>query len=229
MGTMIQALPTRRSGLSWRGLRGPPERPCKGCNDLLSITQPANHRRNPPRAYLEAGADIIETNSFNATAVSLADYGLAEGMSLPSTRPPPRRRGRAVRRHDGIAYARATHVSSPVRSGRPTRPPRLSPDVNNPSHFAGSRSNTLEAAYYDQVDGLMAGGVDLLMPETTFDTLNLKAALFAIERWFAEHGRSGFPVIASLTITDQSGRTLSGQTVEAAWTRSRTARRLRSG
>ncbi len=211
MGTQIQA-----HGLDEAAYRGEAyaDHPSdlKGCNDLLSITQP-RIIEEIHRAYLDAGADIIETNTFNATSVSLADYGLeAQVFAINKA-------AAAVARRAAIAAAEATPERPRFVAGSigPTnKTASLSPDVNDPSlrsiTFAG-----LEQAYYDQVDGLMAGGVDLLLPETTFDTLNLKAALFAIERWFETHG-TRVPVIASLTITDQSGRTLSGQTVEAAWT-----------
>ena len=209
MGTAIQAHRLDESGYRGEAYADHPS-DLKGCNDLLSITQP-RIIEEIHRAYLEAGADIIETNSFNATAVSLADYGL-EGHAFAVNKAAAEVAQRAVRAM--TTPDRPRFVAGSI--GPTNKTASLSPDVENPA-LRGITFEQLEAAYYDQVDGLMAGGVDLLMPETTFDTLNLKAALFAIERWFDTHG-TRVPVIASLTITDQSGRTLSGQTVEAAWT-----------
>jgi len=210
MGTMIQAYRLDEAGYRGEAYANHPN-DLAGCNDLLSITQPAIIEEIH-RAYLEAGADIIETNSFNATAVSLADYGLAEHVFAVNKAAAETARS-AAKDMTARTPERPRFVAGSM--GPTNKTTSLSPDVNNPA-FRGITFETLEAAYYDQVDGLMAGGVDLLMPETTFDTLNLKAALFAIERWFAKNNRR-VPVIASLTITDQSGRTLSGQTVEAAW------------
>jgi len=208
MGSMIQSY-----GLGEEDFRGEAfedhPRDLEGCNDLLSITRPEIieeiHRR-----YLEAGADIIETNTFNATAISMADYGMESQVYSVN-------RAAAV-----LAVNAARAAATPDRPrfaagsiGPTNRTASLSPDVENPA-FRAIDFDSLERAYYEQVRGLMDGGVDILAPETTFDTLNLKAALFAIHRYFDEHGVS-VPVMASLTITDRSGRTLSGQTVEAAW------------
>ena len=211
MGTRIQA--HRLDEDSFRGTAfADHPRDLKGCNDLLSITQPAIIE-SIHREYLEAGADIIETNSFNATSVSLADYGLEE-RAFEINKAAAEVAKRAVAQVNARTPDRPRFVAGSI--GPTNKTTSLSPDVNNPA-LRGINFQQLEQAYYDQVDGLLAGGADLLLPETTFDTLNLKAALFAIERWFATHGRR-VPLIASLTITDQSGRTLSGQTVEAAWT-----------
>ncbi len=211
MGTQIQA-----QGLDEAGYRGDAyaDHPSdlKGCNDLLSITQP-KIIEEIHTAFLDAGADIIETNTFNATAVSLADYGL-ESHAFAINKAAAEIARRAASAATTANPDRPRFVAGSI--GPTNKTASLSPDVNDPS-LRSVTFGELEQAYYDQVDGLMAGGVDLLMPETTFDTLNLKAALFAIERWFDTHGKR-VPVIASLTITDQSGRTLSGQTVEAAWT-----------
>ena len=183
----------------------------KGCNDLLSVTQP-KIIEEIHLEYLRAGADIIETNSFNATSISLADYQL-ESAAFEINRAAAIAARHAVDRFAKEEPSRPCFVAGSL--GPTNKTASLSPDVNNPA-IRGVDFETLERAYYEQVDGLMAGGVDILLPETTFDTLNLKAALFAIERWFEKHGKR-VPVIASITITDQSGRTLSGQTVEAAW------------
>ena len=210
MGSMIQSY-----GLDEEDFRGEQfaahPQDLEGCNDLLSITRPEIieeiHRR-----YLEAGADIIETNTFNATAVSMADYGI-EGQVYAMNRASAELAVKAARAASAATPDRPRFAAGSI--GPTNRTASLSADVENPAS-RGTNFDSLESAYYEQVRGLMDGGVDILAPETTFDTLNLKAALFAIRRYFDEHGVS-VPVIASLTITDRSGRTLSGQTVEAAW------------
>ncbi|MDX1872816.1 methionine synthase [Mycolicibacterium sp. 120266] len=192
-----------------------------GNNDLLTLTQP-HIISGIHREYLEAGADIIETNTFNANAVSLADYGLEElGYEL---------------NYAGAALARTAcdEFSTPDKPryvagalGPTTRTASISPDVNDP----GARNvsyDQLVAAYSDAASGLVDGGADLLIVETIFDTLNAKAAIFAIERLFEERGRR-WPVIISGTITDASGRTLSGQTTEAFWNSIRHAKPLAVG
>ena len=181
----------------------------KGNNDLLSLTQ-AQIVSAIHAEYLEAGADIIETNSFNATRVSQADYGLAEcarELNEVSAR---------------LARAAADQFSTPDKPrfvagvlGPTSRTCSLSPDVNDPG-FRNISFDTLVADYLEAVRGLTAGGADILLVETIFDTLNAKAALFAIEQFCDESGRR-WPVMISGTITDASGRTLSGQTVEAFW------------
>jgi 5-methyltetrahydrofolate--homocysteine methyltransferase len=208
MGTQIQTY-----GLDEAAFRGEQfanhPRDLKGASDVLAITRPAVleeiHRR-----YLEAGADIIETNTFNAQAISFADYDLQPWVYEIN------------KAAAEICRRAADDFSTPDKPrfvagamGPTNRTASLSPDVNNPG-FRGVTFDELVAAYYEQVRGLVDGGVDILLPETTFDTLNLKAALFAIQKYFADTGVT-LPVIASLTITDASGRTLSGQTVEAAW------------
>ncbi|MEN4473085.1 methionine synthase [Mycolicibacterium cosmeticum] len=192
-----------------------------GNNDLLTLTQP-HIIAGIHREYLEAGADIIETNTFNANAVSLSDYGMAElGYEL---------------NYAGAALARAAcdEFSTPDKPryvagalGPTTRTASISPDVNDP----GARNvsyDHLVAAYADAARGLVDGGADLLIVETIFDTLNAKAAIFAIESLFEERGRR-WPVIISGTITDASGRTLSGQTTEAFWNSVRHAKPLAVG
>ncbi len=192
-----------------------------GNNDLLTLTQP-HIIAGIHREYLEAGADIIETNTFNANAVSLSDYGMAElGYEL---------------NYAGAALARAAcdEFSTPDKPryvagalGPTTRTASISPDVNDP----GARNvsyDQLVAAYADAARGLVDGGADLLIVETIFDTLNAKAAIFAIESLFEERGRR-WPVIISGTITDASGRTLSGQTTEAFWNSVRHAKPLAVG
>ncbi len=206
MGTMIQQL-----GFSEAEFRGQPfqSHPSAllGCNDLLSWTQPAAIQEIH-RAFLDAGADILSTNTFNANRISLADYGLSESVrQINLAAVACARQAIAARRSDG----RPRFVAGSI--GPTNRTASLSPDVNDPGYRAVTFSD-LVAAYAGQIDALLAGGVDLLLPETTFDTLNLKACLFAIEECFERLGRR-VPVIASVTITDRSGRTLSGQTLAA--------------
>ncbi len=210
MGTMIQACNLQEADFRGGRFKDHP-RDLKGCNDLLSLTQPgvveAIHRE-----YLEAGADIIETNTFNSTAISLTDYALQDAayeINLAAARVARR----AADTFMAAPQGRGVFVVGAL--GPTNRTASFSRDVNNP----GARQVTfdeLEAAYHEQARGLLDGGADALMVETIFDTLNGKAALFAIQRAFDEGGRR-VPVMASVTITDKSGRCLSGQTVEAFW------------
>ncbi len=210
MGTMIQ-----KRNLSETDFRGKPfaTHPCdvKGNNDLLVLTQPeligSLHRE-----YLEAGADIIETNTFNSNAVSMADYQMEHLVYELN------RAGAMVARKAADAAMNADPSRPRFVAGvlGPTnRTASMSPDVNNPA-FRAVTFEQLWKAYEEQVRGLVDGGSDLLLVETIFDTLNAKAAFFAIDHYRQEQGVS-FPVMASVTITDQSGRTLSGQTIEAFW------------
>ncbi|HEY3129527.1 MAG TPA: methionine synthase [Acidobacteriota bacterium] len=210
MGTMIQRFRLAEPDYRGEEFKNHPS-DLKGNNDLLSITQPqiikSIHRR-----FLEAGADIIETNTFNSQAISQADYGLqdrAYALNLAGAR---------VARQAAAEFLaensdRQIWIAGAI--GPTNRTASMSPDVNKPDWRAVT-FDQLVMAYQEQVRGLVDGGVDLLLPETTFDTLNLKAALFAIEQLFEETGRR-LPVMISVTITDQSGRTLSGQTLEAFW------------
>jgi len=210
MGTMIQAYQLDESG--FRGQQFA-RHPCdlKGCNDLLSLTQPdligAIHRQ-----YLDAGADIIETNTFNSTSISMADYKLEAhvyDLNLAGARV-ARKAVDAVMAKDP---QRPCFVAGAI--GPTNRTASMSPDVNNAA-FRAITYDQLVAAYTEQIHGLLDGGVDLLLAETVFDTLNARAALFAIDQYFEKTGRR-VPVMVSVTITDRSGRTLSGQTVEAFW------------
>src|SRR5688572_12061033 len=208
MGTMIQRYQLQEADFRGERFANHP-RDLKGANDLLCITRP-DVIEEIHRSYLEAGSDIIETNTFNAQAISMADYALEPycyEINLEAAR---------IARRACDAFSTAERPRFVAGSLGPTnRTASLSPDVNN----AGMRAVTFDElvdAYYEETRGLVDGGVDILMPETTFDTLNLKAALFAIEKYFADTGIR-LPVIASITITDASGRTLSGQTVEACW------------
>ncbi|HEY7536044.1 MAG TPA: methionine synthase, partial [Thermodesulfobacteriota bacterium] len=210
MGTMIQ-----RYKLNEKDFRG--ERfknhvmELKGDNDLLNLSCPeiiaTIHRQ-----YLEAGADIIETNTFNSTTIAQADYGLQNIVYDLN------KKGAQIARNvvdDFMANNpnRQCFVAGAI--GPTNRTASISSDVNHPSLRAVTFQELVDA-YYEQVKGLVDGGVDVLMPETVFDTLNLKAAIFAIESFFDEY-HMRLPVMLSVTITDASGRTLSGQTVEAFW------------
>ena len=191
----------------------------KGNNDLLSITRP-DIIGGIHRAFLEAGSDIIETNTFSGTTIAQADYGLehrVRDINLASAQ-----LARKVADEVAAELGRPTFVAGAI--GPTNRTASLSPDVNRPEYRATSYDE-LYQAYYEQVEALVEGGVDLLLPETVFDTLNLKACLHAIEDFF-ETQDERLPVIVSVTITDQSGRTLSGQTVEACWNSIRHAKPL---
>jgi 5-methyltetrahydrofolate--homocysteine methyltransferase len=208
MGTMVQGLGLADEAI-WRGERFR-DHPVsvKGCNDLLALTYPAAIE-DIHLQFLRAGADIVETDTFTSTSLALADYGLeaiVHDLNVAAAQCARRAADRAER-EDG----RPRWVAGSI--GPTTKTASLSPDVNDP----GARAVTfreLVAAFADQARALIEGGVDLLLTETHIDTLNCKAALFAFEELFA-HGVRRVPVIASVTIPDRSGRTLSGQTVEA--------------
>jgi 5-methyltetrahydrofolate--homocysteine methyltransferase len=208
MGTMIQA-----EGLSedeWRGERfAGHSHDLKGNNDLLVLTQPdlivEIHER-----FLEAGADVLGTTTFTSTATGQADYG-TEDLSLELNRRAAELARRAADTWTRRTPDRPRFVAGAI--GPTNKTLSLSPDVNDPA-FRGITWDALEGAYAEQVQGLLEGGVHLLVVETIFDTLNAKAALFAIERVFEQRGER-VPVVISVAITDASGRTLSGQTVDA--------------
>jgi len=230
MGTMIQRF--KLGEAQYRGAGAPQpggqyerfkdlQKDVKGNNELLSLTRPDVisdiHER-----YLAAGADLIETNTFGATSVAQADYDmahLAREMNLASAR---------------LARAACDKFSTPDKPrfvagalGPTPKTASISPDVNDP----GARNVTFEelrAAYHEQVQGLVEGGSDVLLVETIFDTLNAKAALFAIDEYFEQSGER-LPLIISGTVTDASGRILSGQTVTAFWYSVRHARPLAIG
>ncbi len=183
-----------------------------GCNDLLAVTKPEVLDKIHTD-FMEAGADIVETNTFAATSISLEDYDLqhlVEEINLASARQARAAADRFMQANPG----RRVFVSGAV--GPTNRTASISPDVNNPG-FRAVDFGDLYDAYFQQASALIAGGVDILIAETAFDTLNLKAALMAIEDAKRAAGRGRMPVFASFTITDASGRTLSGQTVEAVW------------
>jgi 5-methyltetrahydrofolate--homocysteine methyltransferase len=183
----------------------------KGNNDLLTLTQP-QIISGIHTAYLEAGADILETNTFNSTRIAMADYGMQDAVVELNLQ------GARLARAAADEWTKRTPERPRFVAGvlGPTnRTASISPDVNDP----GARNvsfDELVAAYGEAVGGLVQGGADLLLIETIFDTLNAKAAIFAVEDWFERHG-AWLPVMISGTITDRSGRTLSGQTVGAFW------------
>ena len=219
MGTMIQA--ERLGEAEFRGERFRDwPRELRGNNDLLVLTQPQIVRRIHA-GYLEAGADIISTNTFNATSVSLADYGmqtLAYDLNLAAA---------LLAKKTALEWAERTPSRPRFVAGAlgPTsKTASISPDVNDPG-FRNILFDGLVAAYREATRGLLDGGVDLLLVETVFDTLNAKAALFAVQSLLEERGVE-VPLIVSGTITDASGRTLSGQTTEAFYNSVRHAQPL---
>ncbi len=222
MGTMFQA-----EGLSESDFRGARfashAHPLKGDNDLLVLTQPSLvvdvHER-----FLAAGADLIGTASFNGNAISQADYGLAD-VAREISREAARLARVAADKWSHETPDKPRFVAGSI--GPTNRTLSLSPDVNNPGFRAVTWAE-LESAYADQIHGLLEGGVHLLVIETIFDTLNAKAALIAAERVFAERGER-VPVMISGTLTDASGRTLSGQTLEAFYVAIRHANPLLIG
>jgi 5-methyltetrahydrofolate--homocysteine methyltransferase len=220
MGTMVQRF--KLSEADYRGERFKDHpKDVRNNGDLLTLTRP-DVVRDIHEAYLASGVDIIETNTFGATRVAQDDYGLGD-FALEMNRESAK-----------LARAAADKFSTPDKPrfvagalGPTPRTASISPDVNDP----GARNvdfEELRASYYEQAKGLTEGGADLLLVETIFDTLNAKAALFAIEEWFAESGER-LPVIISGTVTDASGRILSGQTVTAFWYSVRHARPLAVG
>lgn len=230
MGTMIQRFKLGEAQYRGDGYAGPDgaggrfkdfHKDVKGNNELLSLTRP-DVIRDIHEGYLAAGADLIETNTFGATTIAQDDYdmaGLAREMNLASAR---------------LARAACDKFSTPDKPrfvagalGPTPKTASISPDVND----AGARNVSFEllrAAYREQVEGLLEGGADVLLVETIFDTLNAKAALFAIDEVFAATGER-LPLIISGTVTDASGRILSGQTVSAFWASVRHLRPLAVG
>ena len=230
MGTMIQRFKLDEAQYRGAGYAGPGtqhdrfkdfHKDVKGNNELLSLTRP-DVIRDIHERYLAAGADLIETNTFGATTIAQADYDMADlayEMNLASAR---------------IARAACDKYSTPDKPrfvagavGPTPKTASISPDVND----AGARNvnfEELRAAYHDQVKALVEGGSDVLLVETIFDTLNAKAALFAIEEFFEASGER-LPLIISGTVTDASGRILSGQTVTAFWHSVRHAQPLAIG
>ena len=233
MGTMIQRHKLEEA--DYRGERFKDwHTDVKGNNDLLSITQPeiiiGIHKQ-----YLEAGADIIETNTFSSTSIAMADYdmqSLAYELNVASAQC-ARKAIEQYKAENNITENR--YVAGAI--GPLNKTLSLSPDVNNPGYRAVT-FDEVAASYTEQIKGLVDGGVDILLIETIFDTLNAKAAIYAIKKYFREHpisspaggGREGaLPIMISGTITDASGRTLSGQTLEAFYNSIRHAKPLSVG
>ena len=216
MGSMIQQY--RLSEEDYRGTRFKDytKKDLKGNNDLLVLTQ-AEIIKEIHKKYLLAGSDIIETNTFGANRISQADYGL-ESLAFEMNKIAAQIAKEACASVMQEAKAKGQHRDCFVAGavGPTTKTATLSPDVNHPEYRAIS-FDELASTYREQIDGLIAGGVDCLLFETTFDTLNLKAAIFAYENFKEEHPEQIVPLLLSVTITDQSGRTLSGQTIEAFW------------
>jgi len=213
MGTMIQR--HKLTEEDYRGIRFANwHSDVKGNNDLLCITQPAIVT-GIHLEYLEAGADIIETNTFSSTSIAMADYDMQElayELNVAAAK--------CVR--DAVEQYKATHPNSTEKYiagsiGPLNKTLSLSPDVNNPGYRAVTFDEVV-IAYTEQIRGLVDGGVDIILVETIFDTLNAKAAIFAIKEYFRKIGQPELPIMISGTITDASGRTLSGQTLEAFYT-----------
>lgn len=209
MGTMIQTF--KLSEEDFRGDRfANYNGNLKGNNDLLVITKP-EIIRDIHLQYLEAGADIISTNTFNSNSISQKDYGL-ESLCYELNYEAAKVAKSAAKEFEK-KYKRKAFVAGAL--GPTSKTCSLSPDVNHPEHREVNFQDLVKT-YSEQTEALVEGGVDILLPETVFDTLNLKACLFGIESYF-EKTKKRIPVIISVTITDRSGRTLSGQTIEAFW------------
>nr|WP_262903435.1 methionine synthase [Hymenobacter psoromatis] len=210
MGTMIQRYPLEEEDFRGERFRDHP-RPLRGNNDLLSLTRP-DIIRAIHAEYFAAGADMVETNTFSGTTIAQADYAL-ESVVYELNYESARLAREVADEFTAQNPAQPRFVAGAI--GPTNRTASLSPDVNRPGYRAVT-FDELAAAYLEQTRGLVDGGVDALLIETIFDTLNAKAALFAVQQFFNEGGRE-VPVMISGTITDASGRTLSGQTVEAFW------------
>ena len=228
MGTMIQRYKLEEADYRGERFKDWPS-DVKGNNDLLSLTRP-DIIKNIHLEYLNAGADIIETNTFSSTAIAQADYNmqsLAYELNVASAKIARQ----AIEEFNTLNAQRLTPNANPVirhpspviqkfvagAMGPMNKTLSLSPDVNNPG-FRSVSFDEVSEAYYEQVSGLVDGGADLLLIETIFDTLNAKAAIFAIKKYFRDTKKPALPIMISGTITDASGRTLSGQTLEAFYT-----------
>ena len=222
MGTMIQA--HRFSEAQFRGERFKDwSKDLRGNNDLLILTQP-DTIRDIHLDYLRAGADIVETNTFSSTRIAQADYGM-EALAFEMNREGARLAREAADRMTEETPGKPRFVAGAI--GPTNRSASISPEVNNPG-FRNITFDELVAAYGEAARGLAEGGADLILFETVFDTLNVKAGIVAVEQLFAETGKR-LPIMISGTITDLSGRTLSGQTPTAFWYSVRHGRPLTIG
>ncbi len=210
MGTMIQRYKFEET--DFRGdIFKDHDTDLKGNNDLLSLTRPEIIKEIHLQ-YFEAGSDIVETNTFSSTKIAQADYSLehtVRDLNIQSAKIANEAAKEIMDKYPG----RQCFVAGAI--GPTNKTASMSPDVNNPAYRAVSFQELVDA-YYEQIEALVEGDVDILLPETTFDTLNLKAAIYAIEQFFDSYGKR-LPVMLSVTITDQSGRTLSGQTISGFW------------
>lgn len=212
MGTMIQR--HKLTEADYRGERFKDwHTDVKGNNDLLCITQP-DIIIGIHKLYLEAGADIVETNTFSSTVIAMADYDM-QSLAYELNVAAAKCARKAADAYTAKDPTKPRYVAGAI--GPLNKTLSLSPDVNNPGFRAVSFDEVVDA-YIEQVKGLVDGGVDILLVETIFDTLNAKAAIFAIKKFFRELGQPELPIMISGTITDASGRTLSGQTLEAFYT-----------
>ena len=205
MGTMIQRYKLEEKDFRASRFKDH-DCPLQGNNDILNFTQP-QFVEDIHTAYLKAGANIIETNTFSSTSIAQSDYNIGAELIFELNRKAAEIAKQAVQK-----FAKPNRYVAGAL-GPTNRTASISPDVNQPSKRNVTFDDLVEA-YYEQVRGLVAGGVDILLVETIFDTLNAKAAFFAIDQYF-EDAEIDLPCIASVTITDSSGRTLTGQTLEA--------------
>ncbi len=222
MGTMIQRYKPEEKEFRGEIFKDHPL-DLKGNNDLLCLTRP-DIVSEIHRKYLEAGADIIETNTFNANRISQSDYkleGIVYELNKAAAGLARKTADQFMSEHPG----RKCFVAGAL--GPTTKSASISPDVSNPA-VRGVTFDELVEAYYEQLRGLVDGGIDIILAETTFDTLNLKAAIYGIYRFLDEHPVR-LPLMLSVTVTDASGRTLSGQTLEAFWNSVRHARPMSVG
>lgn len=210
MGTMVQRFKLREEDFRGDQFKNHPV-DLKGNNDLLVLTRP-DVIKSIHLEYLRNGADLVETNTFNATCIAQADYKL-EHLAREINLRAARIAREACQQVESEFPGRRCFVAGAI--GPTNKTASISPDVNNPAYRAISFDQLVQA-YYEQAAALVDGGVDAILAETVFDTLNLKACIFALEQLFTER-RTRWPVMLSVTITDASGRTLSGQTVEAFW------------
>ena len=213
MGTMIQQYKLKESDFRIGHFENHPK-DLKGNNDLLCLTRPEIIHEIHTQ-YLEAGCDIIETNTFSSTTIAMADYdmqSLAYELNVAAAKCAREAVNEYQQKHPDAGPKFVAGAIGPLNKTL-----SLSPDVNNPGYRAVSFDEVANA-YYEQIDGLVNGGVDILLIETIFDTLNAKGAIYAAKKYFRDKGITELPIMISGTITDASGRTLSGQTLEAFYT-----------